>query len=59
MEGALFGGLPDGWFNPAGPSTITGLIFSKARILVLDAYKKYKRRKELEAQLPKDAAEAK
>ena len=52
---ALFIGPPIGWFNLAGRSTITGHSLSKTPIDMLEAYKKNKTLRDLEALLPQDA----
>jgi len=59
MDGCTFCGFSDAWLNLAGRSTITGLVVSKTKIPMLEAYKKSQRLGEFEAQLPKDAAELK
>jgi hypothetical protein len=40
MDGSTFCGFSDAWLNLAGRSTITGLVFSKTKIPMLEAYKK-------------------
>src|SRR5210317_1998318 len=56
---ALFALLPIGWLNPARRSTITGLILSNTPIDMLEAYKKSKTLRDLEALLPEEAGAVK
>ena len=53
----LFSGFPCGWFILSRQSTIITLIVSKTEKHMLEAYIKHKMLKELEAQLPEDAAQ--
>jgi tetratricopeptide (TPR) repeat protein len=48
-----------GWFNLTGRSTISATIPLKTESFMLEAYKKHKTLKALEAQLPRDAAQVK